>query len=90
MNNLKKAVERIKALECPTGDLENRVAGILEDYGIANRNVITVFRAEDRDRDGLEAYSAVVSGSQEPNITVLAQSGLDDYVATVADAYIDR
>ncbi|MEN6459912.1 MAG: hypothetical protein ABFC94_00890 [Syntrophomonas sp.] len=85
--NLEKAIERIKVLECPTGEVENRVVGILEDFKVANRNMITISREEQE--DGLEAYSAVISSNKEHHITVLAKSGLDDYVATVVDACID-
>lgn len=89
MGNLEKAIKRIRILECPTGEVENRVAGILEDYQVANRNGITVNRDEQRDKNGLEAYSAVISSDETHHITVLAKSGLDDYVATVVDAYMD-
>ncbi len=89
MNNLEKAIDRIKVLECPTGELENRVVSILEDYEVANRDKITINRDEQWDRQGLEAYSAIISGNKEQQITVLAKSGLDDYVATVIDVYIN-
>jgi hypothetical protein len=87
MDNLKKAIERIKELECPTGDVESRVAHILEDYKVADRNMIKINREEQE--DGFEIYNAVVLSNNEHHITVLAKSGLDDYVATVVDAYID-
>ena len=44
MPNLEKAVERIKTLQCPTGELENRIIGILEDYKVATRNEIVIDR----------------------------------------------
>lgn len=88
MNNLEKALERIKALECPTGDIENRVAGILEEYGVANRDAINISKEDMQNRDGLEAYSAVIPSNNDRHITVLAKSGLDGYVAAVVDAYI--
>lgn len=89
MGNLEEAIERIKALECPTGDIEDRVISILENYEVADGDMITVNREEQLDADGLETYSAVISGKTEKYITVLAKSGLDDYVATVVDAYVD-
>ncbi len=89
MGNLEKAIARIKVLECPTGELEKRVAGILEDYEVANADVITISREEQRDRYGLQAYSAMIPSDNDQYITVLAKSGLEDYVATVVDAYID-
>ena len=32
MTHLEKAINRIKMLECPTGELENRVIDIFEEY----------------------------------------------------------
>lgn len=88
MERLEDAIERIKILECPTGEVENRVAGILEDYGVAGRNEIDISRDEKYDRDGAEAFSAKIRGSEGQSIVVLAKSGLDDYVAKVVDAYV--
>jgi hypothetical protein len=88
MQPIENAIERIKILECPTGNLENRIAGILEDYGVSAKGGINVARNEKYDKDGAEAYIAKVSGSKEQSIVVLAESGLDDYVAKVTDVYI--
>lgn len=89
MAKIEDAIERIKRLECPTGDLGYRVAGILEDYGIANSNEITVNREESLDRDGAEAYSTRIPNNGGESLVVLARAGLDDYVAMVVDAYIN-
>jgi len=72
MEKFKDAIERIKILQCPTGDVENRVAGILEDYGVANKKEITVNRNEELDSIGAEAYSVQIGGSKE-SIVVLAR-----------------
>lgn len=83
MENLKDAIERIKILECPTGEVENRIVGILEDYEVASRNDIEVVRNEDADKNGAQGYIAKVKGNE--TLTVLATSGMDDYVAKVID-----
>lgn len=88
MSRLDAAVERIKTIECPTGEVEYRVADILDDYGIANRNDIFINRDNSLDRDGAEAYCTNISGRMEKSIVILAKSGFDDYVAKVVDAYI--
>ncbi len=88
MEKFKDAIERIKILQCPTGDVENRVAGILEDYGVANKKEITVNRNEELDSIGAEAYSVQIGGSKE-SIVVLARSGKDDYVAEVVGVYMN-
>jgi hypothetical protein len=86
---LEDAVQRIKILECPTGDLERRVKGILEEYGVANGNELMVSRDKRFDQNEAQAYSATILGDQEQSIVILAKSGLDDYVAQVVDAYIN-
>ncbi|WP_291580383.1 hypothetical protein [Clostridium sp. UBA6640] len=88
MEKLKDAIERIKILQCPTGDVENRVTGILEDYGVANKKEITVNRNEELDSIGAQAYSVQIGGNKE-SVVVLARSGKDDYVAEVVDVYMN-
>lgn len=88
MATLNNAIDRIKTLECPTGDVEVRVADILEDYEVANRNLITIYRDEQFDTNGAEAYKASILGNKRQSVIVLAESGLDNYVAKVVDAYI--
>ncbi|MCC5908893.1 MAG: hypothetical protein JJT76_00405 [Clostridiaceae bacterium] len=89
MDNLQNAVNRIKILECPTGDLGYRVAGILEDYKIANSNEITVDRDARFDRGGIEAYTTTIPSDKNQSIVVLAKSGSEDYVIKVIDAYVN-
>lgn len=89
MANLEKAIDRIKILQCPTGELEDRVAGILAYYNVATRNEIIINRDEALDKDGAEAYTVKISDKIDPSITILARSGHDDYVAQVVDAYLE-
>jgi hypothetical protein len=87
MAKLEDAMERIRALECPTGDLENRVAGILKDYNVAGFGAVTINRKKELDRDGAQGYSVNVSGGTGGSFVVLADSGMDDYVAKVVEVY---
>ena len=88
MENLDRAIDRIKILECPTGELENRVVDIFEDYRVADKNEITINRARQLDANGAEAYSAKILSNSPQSITILAKSGMDDYVAKVIDVSI--
>lgn len=88
MATIEEAIERIKALECPTGDIKNRVKGILTDYGIANKSQIMVSREHSLDKKGARGYNAKISREEGMDIVILAVSGGDDYVAKVSDAYI--
>ena len=88
MSKIQDAIERIKILECPTGKIENRIAGILEDYGVAFRSEIEVEKYEGLDINGAEGFSVKIPGVNNKSIIVLANSGMDDYVAKVIDAYI--
>jgi hypothetical protein len=87
MARLEDAMERIRALECPTGDLENRVAQILRDYNVAHMYDVKINRNRELDRDGAQGYNVSVSGGNGSSFTILADSGMDDYVAKVVDVY---
>ena len=86
MKKIDEAIGKIRTLECPTGDLENRVTEILENYGVADRSKINVNRDEYFDKDEAQAYRVQIL-NQEHLIMVLAKSGYDDYVAKVTDVY---
>jgi len=53
MTNLEGAIERIKRLECPTGDVQYRVAGILEDYAVVNKGQVAINRDKQFDSAGI-------------------------------------
>ncbi|KHD36655.1 hypothetical protein NL50_09025 [Clostridium acetobutylicum] len=84
MNKIEEAINRISVLECPTGDLENRVIDIFESFANIDRSKLKVTRANELDRDEAEAYKIEIQGERQP-IIVLAKSGYDDYVAKVVD-----
>lgn len=88
MSKIEDAIEKIKILECPTGEVENRIAGILEDYGVANKSEVEVERYEGLVINGAEGFCVKIPGDKNQAIMVLANSGMDDYVAKVMDAYI--
>ncbi|MCX7749736.1 MAG: hypothetical protein N2645_23020 [Clostridia bacterium] len=88
MSRLEDAIDRIKILECPTGELEKRVEGILANFEVADREKITVYRDVRFDRDEAEAYSVNLPAGQDEKIVILAKSGLDDYVVKILDVYI--
>lgn len=89
MNKIDEAIISIRSLECPTGQLENKVAGILEKYGVAGRTQIIIDREKILDTDGAQAYKVKIADKGQPLI-VMAQSGYDDYVARVVDVYTDN
>ncbi|KGK85989.1 hypothetical protein [Clostridium sp. HMP27] len=88
MSKIDDAIERIKILECPTGNVEARVAQILEEYGVASSNEISIERDKYIDNVNGEAYRAKILGDANQSIIVVAESGLDDYVAKVTDVYM--
>jgi hypothetical protein len=88
MENLEDALAEIKALECPTGNIKNCVRRILKDHQIANQTEITVSRNHMLDKGRARGYSAKVTRDDGLTISVLAASGMDDYVVKVIDAAI--
>ncbi|NMM65989.1 hypothetical protein HBE96_25765 [Clostridium sp. P21] len=86
MKKIDEAIDRIKTLECATGNLENRIVGILEEYGVTDRSKIDVNRNNNFDTEEAQGYKVKIEG--EPgSFVVLAKSGYDDYVAEVVDVY---
>ena len=86
MEYIEDAIGRIKEIECPTGEINNRVIEVLTDFEVAARDEIIVRRDHSLDKNGVQGYN--VNVSQKLDIVVLAVSGRDDYVAKVIDAYI--
>ncbi len=84
MSDINHAIERIRVLQCPTGELENRIEEILKQYNIDPKDEISVARVTDHDSNGAQAYKAAFARGRE--IIILAESGPDDYVAKVVDA----
>lgn len=82
---MKEAIDRIRVLECPTGELENRIIDILEDYEVANSHDISIEREEKLDRDGAFGYTIDIEGKQ--SIEILARAGIDDYVVSVVEIF---
>lgn len=87
MASIEKAIDRIKTLQFPTGELGGRVAQILDDCGIASEKDVTIKRDEESDIDTAEAYKVTIPGNPDPCLTILARSGADDYVAWVVDVH---
>ena len=63
--------------------LVDRIKRALKKY-----DGVEVKRNEGFDINGAEGFSAKIQGEKNQRIVVLAQSGMDDYVAKVTDAYI--
>lgn len=86
MSKINEAINRIRNIECPTGDLENRVTEILLDLDVANPNQVNIKRDNKLSSGEAQAYRVKIADEGE-SFVVLARSGYDDYVAKVTDAY---
>lgn len=89
MPNIEDAIERIKKLECPTGDLELRIIEILNDFEIANTGEIDIKCSGEKYDDGSVKYIVKVKAENKDRIIVFAKSGMDDYVVFVEEAYLE-
>jgi len=87
MIKMDKAIERINILECPTGEVEERLKGILEDYGLAKADEIQIEKEDISDITGTQGYHIRLPHHNDHSIRVIAQSGFDDYVAKVTYVY---
>jgi predicted Zn-dependent protease len=88
MTEYDSALAKIQKLECPTGDLEERIMEILTDYHVAEEDEIQIVREQEYDRGGAQAYKINFDQYDGHAIIVLARSGADDYVARVTDVAI--
>lgn len=88
MGAIKEAMEGIKSLEFPTGELETRIIGILLEYGISNEDEINISRCKDLDREGAKAYIVDFPNREDQSMLVFARSGMDDYVVKILDVYL--
>lgn len=86
MANIQNAIDRIRKVQCPTGELEEKVAGILEGYEVAKREDVSLHREENFDRDNALGFRAEINTPQKISIRILARSGAEDYVAQVIEA----
>lgn len=82
------AIKRIKELECPTGELEGRIARILERYDVASSREVEIEISSSLDMDDGQLYKVQLPGDAQ-TIMVEAKTGMDDYVTIVTDAYMD-
>lgn len=88
MTKIEEAMDRIKNLECPAGELRSRIAQIMEEYGIENKDKVEVKRYEGININGSAVFHIDIPDSQDESIVIIADSGMDDYVTKVTDAYL--
>ena len=86
MSKINEAISRIRSLECPAGDLQNRVTEILLDYGVTNLDKVNIKRDNKLSNGEAQAYRVKIADAGE-SFVVMAKSGYDDYVTKVTDAY---
>lgn len=84
MTTINNAIDEIKKIECPTGELEKRVAGILYEYDLTDMNINAVKRERRLDERDAKAFCADTSNGK---LVIMATSGMDDYVAKVVHVY---
>ncbi len=86
MSNIDAAMDRIKDLECPNGELTKRVADILERHGITNAGNVKIEKDQELDNIRTQGFRVSLPGGE--SIIILIKSGYDDYVYQVVDAYL--
>jgi hypothetical protein len=80
---------RIIGIECPVDKVTDRVIGVLEEYDHEGQYQITSRKDEDYDETRLKYYRAYSEEGDRPDVVMVVKEGMDGYVATVVDAYID-
>lgn len=80
-------MEEIKHLECPTGEVIDRVMSILESHNPYGQYQIVEEADDDFIDDHMKVYSVFSEDEESPSFGVVVKEGLDDYVAEVVDVY---
>jgi hypothetical protein len=87
MANDNSIVKKIIGIECPTGEVTERVIGVLEEYNLDGQYQITSRTDDDYDETRLKYYRAFSESENTPDLIMVVKEGKDDYVAKIIDAY---
>jgi secreted Zn-dependent insulinase-like peptidase len=89
MSNIESIAKRLVGIECPTGEVERRVISkILDENHNCNSESLRVERVKELDKGEFIAYKASGISSEEKNIIIYVDEGMDHYVAKVVETYI--
>lgn len=83
-------VKRIIGIECPTGEVTDRVINVLEDYNPGGEYQITSRPDTDYDETRLRYYRAFSETGDNPDLIMVVKEGKDGYVAKIVDAYTEK
>ena len=82
-------IKRIIGIECPTGEVTDRVINILEEYNLDGQYQITSRTDEDYEETRLKYYRAFSETGDNPDLLMVVKEGMDGYVAKIVDAYTE-
>ena len=89
MQKDKDLVKKIIGIECPTGEVADRVTSVLEEYNLGGEYQITSRADNDYEETRLRYYRAFSETNDNPDLIMVVKEGKDDYVAKVVDAYTE-
>lgn len=87
MKEMEAVLMQLNELQCPAGEVEQRVEKIVAASGLSTKQEIQVSRNRQFDRDGATAYCVNLPGQATKEIIVLTAIGMDGYVEKVVQAY---
>lgn len=85
----KDVLKRIIGIECPTGNVTDRVINVLEEYNLGGEYQIMSEADDDFDETRLRFYKAFSETADNPDFVMVVKEGKDGYVAKVVDAFVD-
>lgn len=90
MKNIEEVLNNIKSIDGQADKLEDMISKAYDGYASSENHRIIVNREKVLDNAEAKAYSVQIENYDSPRIVAMVDEGLDHYVATVVDAYIEE
>ena len=85
MAQMSKFIERMNNMQCPNGEIEDKVKTIVEEYHLASKDQVSVHRETDFDTVEAEGYRLDINNENPMSFKVLTSTGAEDYVIRVIE-----
>lgn len=85
MTQIKEFIERMNNMQCPNGEIEKKVAKLVEQYHLASEDQVNVYRETDYDTAEVEGYRLDIANENPMSFKILTSTGAEDYVIRVVE-----
>lgn len=85
MAQVREFIERMNKMQCPNGEIEQKVAKLVEEYHLGQKDQVAVYRETDYDTAEVEGYRIDIVNENPVSFKLLATTGAEDYVIRVIE-----